>query len=240
MASTSLQFGSEFWTTHLPNMQKASIQTKLHLLVSLMMFLSVTIQQLLVFMFSTDIKAVKDRASRFMGYFPTGMGGVHFAPTAVFELWHKRWPGSRNYLHDMIIPCAHEIVLEESDRIIKDSTLRVRIKDLKISDLRDLLHPDKLVTKYQTSAPLTFGLMTMFAASPNKYRKEKSSRASTTTQSMPEHVEDNPFVDLGNDEILEGSDDDDDAEPSPGSQWWKEFEGLSRNPVFVSLNCMFL
>jgi hypothetical protein len=221
-------------------MQKASTQTKLHLLLFFMMFLSVTIQQLLVFMFSTDIKPVKDCASWFMGYFPTGIGGVHFAPTAVFELWHKRWPGSRNYLHDMITPCAHKIVLEESDRIIKDSTLRVCIKDLKISDLRDLLHPDKLVAKYQASAPLTFGLMTMFAASPNKYRKEKSSWASMTAQSMPEQVEDNPFVDLGNDEILAGSDDNNDAEPSLDSQWWKEFEGLSCNPVFMSLNCTFL
>lgn len=38
-------------------------------------------------------------------------------------------------------------------------------------------------------------------------------------QLIPEHVEDNPFVDLENDKILEGSDNDDDTEPSLGSQW---------------------
>ncbi|MDV2583555.1 hypothetical protein, partial [Alkalibacillus haloalkaliphilus] len=62
----------------------------------------------------------------------------------------------------MIKPCAYQIVLEESDNI------KIRIKEITISDIRNILKPDKLAEKYQDSAPFTSDLLRTFSASPSK------------------------------------------------------------------------
>lgn len=110
----TLQFNSEYWEEHLPGIQDFDLDTKLHLIASLIIFLSVTIQQILIFIFSSDIPAVKSRASRFMGYFSTTKNDdLRFPPSTLYQLWHSRWPQAREHLHAMIEPCAHGIALEE-------------------------------------------------------------------------------------------------------------------------------
>jgi len=113
----SLQFDSAYWEQHLGDgMQKAELQTKLQLIFSLVIFLSVSVRQLLQFIFSSDIQEVKNKASRFLGHTPTAADrDQQFPPATVFNLWHSRWPHVRHLLHGMIQPCAHEIALEESD-----------------------------------------------------------------------------------------------------------------------------
>ena len=99
-----------------------------------------------------------------------------FPPATVFNLWHLRWPHKQHHLHNMIQPCTHEIALEESDQIIRDSSLQIRIKTLTIKEIRELLQPDALVEKFKKSAPFMFGLLHTFSASPNKYRKQKAAQ----------------------------------------------------------------
>jgi hypothetical protein len=229
---SSLEFDSAYWEQHLPDgMQKADLPTKLHLIFSLVIFLSISVRQLLQFIFSSDIHEVKNRASRFMGHTPTAVDkDLQFPPATVFDLWHTRWPHARGLLHNMIQPCAHEIVLEESDNIIKDLSLQIRIKTLTIREIRDLLHPDALLERFKKSAPFMFSLLHTFSASPNKYRKQKaaqhrhseSSREATARED--EDWEDDP-----------NAEDDANDDEQPREDSWKEYDGFSRNPVFVCL-----
>jgi hypothetical protein len=227
---SSLKFDSTYWEQHLPStVQNSDLETKLHLILSLVIFLSISIRHLLQFIFSSDIRDVKNKASRFLGYTPTATDdNQRFPPATIFGLWHSRWPQARKLLHDMIEPCVHEIVLEESNRVIKDESLQIRIKSLTIKGIRELLQPDALVEKFRKSAPLMFGLMHTFSASPNRYRKQKTAQKSRTA------------VDAGS----EGEDWDDDPnaeenmlgdEGKSGKDWWKDYDGFSRNPVFVCL-----
>jgi hypothetical protein len=229
---SSLQFDSAYWELHLgDSMQKAELQTKLQLIFSLVMFLGVSVRQLINFIFSSDIQDVKNRAARFMGHTPTATDtDQRFPPATVFNLWHSRWPHVRHLLHGMIQPCAHEIVLDESDRIIRDPTLQIRIKSLTIKDIRELLSPATLVEKFKGSAPFMFDLLHTFAASPNKYRKQRATqqRQSRTGDSM-EGAEDADWEDDPN--VDENGAD----SKQPSSDWTKEYEGFSRNPIFVCL-----
>jgi hypothetical protein len=67
----TLQFGADYWDKNLPGINKLSPESQLHLILSLVVFLGVSIRQLLVFIFETEIQLVKDRASRCLGYAPS-------------------------------------------------------------------------------------------------------------------------------------------------------------------------
>ena len=139
--------------------------------------LSVSVWQLLQFIFSSDIHEIKNRTSQFMGHTPTAVDkDLQFPPSTLFNLWHNRWPHVRHLLHDMIQPCAHEIALQESDNIIKDPSLQIRIKTLTIREIRDLLHPGELLERFKKSAPFMFSLLHTFSVLPNKYRKQKAAQ----------------------------------------------------------------
>ena len=226
---SSLQFDSAYWEQCLPDsMQKAELQTKLHLIFSLVMFLGVSVRQLMQFIFSSDIQDVKNRAARFMGHTPTATDpDQQFPPATVFNLWHSRWPHVRHLLHKTIQPCAHEIALEESDRVIRDPTLQIRIKSLTVKAIRELLSPATLVKKFKGAAPFMFDLLQTFSASPNKYRKQraaqqKRSKTGSSVDSEDTDWEDDPNVD-------ENAADDE----QPSGDWTKEYEGFSHNPIFV-------
>jgi hypothetical protein len=224
---SSLEFDSAYWEQHLSDgMQKSDLQTKLHLIFSLLIFLTVSVRQLLQFIFSSDIKEVKNRASRFMGHTPTAMDeDLWFPPSTLFNLWHVRWPHVQHLLHNMIQPCAHEIVLEESDNIIKDPSLQIRIKTLTIKEICDLLHPDALLERFKKSAPFMFGLLHTFSASPNKYRKQKAAQHGSSREAIKdEDWEDDPNAE---------DNASDDEQPSGDS--WKEYDGFRpRSATLVS------
>ncbi|KAG6805971.1 hypothetical protein H0H92_013191 [Tricholoma furcatifolium] len=152
------------------------METKLHLITSLVLFLSASIQQLLLFLFNSEISTVKRRTGKFMASTSsTSDISERFYPAALFKIWYEKWPNSRRHLHDMIRPYACNIVLEGSDRLITDPMLRVNTKDLTLSGIQQMLKPDKLVEKYTESAPFMFELMHTFSTStsPNKYRRRQ-------------------------------------------------------------------
>lgn len=186
-------------------------------------------------LFTTEIPCVTKRISHFMGFFETGSTPeAQFAPAMVFSLWRDptRWKKAQKHLRNMTIPCAHELALTESDRVIHSPTLRIRLKNLTIKEIRNILHPQKLVEIIQELAPFMWGLLLTFCASPNKARKQRKSESEDTPMSPPcqdeEDWEDDPNVDQ----------DDEAGEANPEtvpSAWSKEYPGFSRNPIFVRL-----
>ncbi|KII82757.1 hypothetical protein PLICRDRAFT_181073 [Plicaturopsis crispa FD-325 SS-3] len=230
MDPNKLEFNSEYWQNILPPMDDITLDTKLHLILSLVLYLAVTVRQLLEFIFTTEITAVKSKASVFMS---RRKSLEQFAPAVLFQLWHTRWPKVRTYLHEMIIPCAHEIALEESDSIIRDPDLQINVKKLTVASIRELLRPEKILEKYRASAPFIFGLLYTFSASPNRYRKEKAAREEKKS-SQRMGTEDGAAEDAndkadesGPEDVYEGA-----SGPHAASAE-TPLEGFSRNPVFA-------
>ena len=117
-----------------------------------------------------------------MGHTPTAMDtDQQFPPATVFNLWHLQWPHEWHHLHNMIQPCAHEIALEESDQIIRDSSLQIQIKTLTIKEIQELLQLDALVEKFKKSAPFIFGLLHN-SSIPNPDTKIMKMRIGTMTR----------------------------------------------------------
>ncbi|KAJ7474784.1 hypothetical protein FB451DRAFT_1464823 [Mycena latifolia] len=125
------------------------------------------------------------------------------------------------------------MVLEDSDRIISDMSLQIRIKDLTISHIRELLDPSKLAAKYRELAPFFFDLLYVFVTSPNEYRKYHMNRRSQ------EKKPSGPPAAGGADDAGDWADDPNedydesghpDAEPTSD---WEGFQGFSRNPIFA-------
>ncbi|KAJ7233439.1 hypothetical protein C8J57DRAFT_1090569 [Mycena rebaudengoi] len=209
------------------------MDTKLHLILSLLIYLAIPIRQLLAFIFTTDMKPVKDRAARFLGYTPTHSDPDGRFPAAhIFSIWLERCksPEQREQIRLMITPVAKAMVLEDSDRIIAEVSLQIRIKDLTIARLRELMQPSKLAEKYRALAPFFYELLLVFVASPNNYRKyhmkKKQSGTGVDEQGSTEDAHDwgdDPHIDY-----------DEAGHPEAEStSQWEGYEGFSRNPVFA-------
>ncbi|KAJ7351206.1 hypothetical protein DFH08DRAFT_992443 [Mycena albidolilacea] len=200
-----------------------------------MIFLLVSTKQLMHLLFTTEIPSVTKRISHFMGFFATESTlEAQFAPALIFNLWHdgSRWPKAQNYLREMTVPCAHELALPDSDRVISSPHLRVQLKTLSIHKLRKLLHPTKLVEIIKELAPFTWGVLHMFSASPNKARKQRKTDEDVPMPPSAGVEEDWADDPNDNENVEEGE-----ANPSsiPKRQWSKKYPGFSRNPVFVIL-----
>ncbi|KAJ7710312.1 hypothetical protein B0H16DRAFT_1900799, partial [Mycena metata] len=228
----SLQFDTNYWEGKLGDVSKHSLDTKLHLILSLVIYLSVSVRQLLNFIFTSEIKAVKDRASRFLGYTPTHTDPNGSFPAAyIFSLWLERCksPAQREQIIQMIAPVAQAAVLEDSDRVIKDMSLQIRIKNLTIAGIRELLDPSKLAAKYRALAPFFFDMLHVFATSPNDYRKfhipkeEEEVEKEGTDNSTPDWNDPNEDYDEAGH-----------SDAAPTSEW-EGFAGFSRNPIFAEV-----
>lgn len=128
---------------------------------------------------------------------------------------------SVSYLN--IEPCTHKIVLEESNRIIRDPTFQIRIGSLIIKGICKLLRPEALVEKFKKAAPFMFTLMHTFCASLNKYRKYRC-----------HGVEPDDWDD---ESLTHESGVGEEAGSPEGKDWWAGYDGFSRNPIFVSSEC---
>ncbi|KAK7002116.1 hypothetical protein R3P38DRAFT_3326654 [Favolaschia claudopus] len=95
-------------------------------------------QEFLVFLFESTIPKVKHRAGLFMGSHPSH----EFAPQRIFKAWHDRFPKS--------------IALLESNKVINDSRLKIRLKDCTMEFIRNILDPGKLPGIYRENAPYTW------------------------------------------------------------------------------------
>ncbi|KAJ7742717.1 hypothetical protein DFH07DRAFT_964428 [Mycena maculata] len=151
----------------------------------------------------------------------------------LFSLWHdkQRWPKAQAHIREMSIPCAHELALQDSDRVISSPLLRIRLSTLTIAELCGLLNPTRLVETIQGLAPFTWGILDTFCASPNRSRTQrKANTDDPMAETSPAELDwdDNP-----NDVDVNSGD----ADPDAASQrsWSKDYPGFSRNPVFAIL-----
>jgi hypothetical protein len=231
----SLEFDDAFWVNHIPDLRKAQPMTRIHLVLSLICFLKVSVLQLLTFTFESDIKAVKDKASIFMGYSPNaGPREIdRFPPARMMNIWSIRWPNvCRKHFKAMIGPYASEIAKRESDCLISNPKLRISLEDLTADRVQDILKPELLAGTYREQAPFVFDILHTFASAPNPYRKKKAKSTKSNKVTMevdPESLESNMDESDGENDLLT-----EDGFPlGASSDWKKEYPGFSRNPLLV-------
>ena len=223
MAET-LHYDNKYWEGIFGTTRpKFTTEQRLHLIFSLIIFLQVSLTRFLSFMFTCKIEAVRVRTAHFMGYISTASSlEEQFAPRAILQMWYDEFPKAQEHLNDIIKPWAYRIVQDESDQLIKASSLQVKIKSLTLKDIQDLLQPETILAKYHELAPFTWQLLHTISASPNKYRKRKGKGNERT-----------------NEERLDDDDWDDDpnsADDEPEKMWSgspSTPEGFQRNPDLV-------
>jgi len=76
-------------------------------------------------------------------------------------------------MRDMVAPFVCTIVRKESDRMIRDVELKVKMKTLTLKGIQELLQPQRVMDKYREHAPFTWELLETFAATPNKFRRQR-------------------------------------------------------------------
>ncbi|KAK0444523.1 uncharacterized protein EV420DRAFT_1484640 [Desarmillaria tabescens] len=104
MASAdSLQYDNDFWQDRLGPASQFSTEKKCHLVFLLLIFLMLSLANLLEFIFSSKLVIVKQRVGKFMAYsFMGTTDDTRFPPAMIFWLWHENYPKSHHWLHDMI------------------------------------------------------------------------------------------------------------------------------------------
>jgi len=143
-------YDESYWEKILENdIQKKSLNEKLHLIFTLVMFLQISVTQLPQFIFTSEVQEVRNRAARFLGHTRTATSEDKAFPAGmIFRAWHDNFPKAKKNLHKMIEPCAVEIVLEESDKIIGDKELQVKLKDLTLRSILQLVFESPVWSGY--------------------------------------------------------------------------------------------
>ncbi|KAJ7837890.1 hypothetical protein B0H14DRAFT_2588977 [Mycena olivaceomarginata] len=207
------------------------------------MYLSVSVRQLIYWIFATNIPSVSRRVSFFMGFNESeSTPETQFGPAMLFGLWRDRvhWPRAQRHLRTMTIPCVHELALQDSNRLINNPELRINMKTLTIHKLRMLLHPQKLIQVFKDLAPFMWQILHTFCASPNNHRRRQAAEIAVPVDELGE---DDPMPDVDSEDEEDWSDDpnlesgevDPDSVPS---HWSREYAGFARNPVFAILLCL--
>ncbi|PPQ98955.1 hypothetical protein CVT24_003582 [Panaeolus cyanescens] len=244
MSSEKLMYDFIFWNERLgPEFQSARLENKLHLCISLLIYLSVPLLDYMEFIFTSKILAIRRRTGRFMGFYESASDKERqFAPAVIFQALHKHFPSSLEHVHAMFIPCIKQIIHEESDNIITDKSFSIPVKQLTYSSFDDILSPGRLEHLYRERAPVMWSILETFVTAPNRYRRENKILAGYVSmaegeeeesQFQPEEsdewelrVEDDPNLDV-NDTIIV-------APNFTGLQPWDQNpNGFSRNPVFL-------
>ncbi|KAJ7210935.1 hypothetical protein C8J57DRAFT_1539795 [Mycena rebaudengoi] len=157
-----------------------------------------------------------------MGTHPT----LGFAPGRLFKAWHTRFPKSIPYLHAEIIkPCMAEIALKESDCVINDPRLKVRLKSCTLDYIRSVLNPGTLLGIYLQDAPYTWDYLSVFTTSPNDYRKKRARKGDKSKKNMA--AEGDEW-----EETVEGSTDEGREFEGETGGFWKDM-GFARNATFA-------
>ncbi|KAJ7876876.1 hypothetical protein B0H14DRAFT_2342476 [Mycena olivaceomarginata] len=167
---------------------------------------------------------------------------AQFGPAMLFGLWRDRirWPRAQRHLRTMTIPCAHELALQDSNRLINNPELRIKMKTLTIHKLRTLLHPQKLIQVFKDLAPFMWQILHTFCASPNNHRRRQAAEIDVLVDDLGEDdpmpdVDSEDEEDWADDPNLESGEVDPDSVPS---HWSREYAGFARNPVFAILVCL--
>ena len=176
MSADKLLYDNLYWKEAIEeDIHKLPLNKKLHLVFTLVMFLQISVAQLLNFIFTSEIKEVRGRAARFLGHTPTATSkDMEFQPGMVFCAWHENFLKAKAQLHKMIQPYAIEMLLEESDKLIGDKELQVKMKDLTLKSIRTLLQLKVILDKYHQLAPFMWNLLETISASPNRHHKYNS------------------------------------------------------------------
>ncbi|KAJ7709249.1 hypothetical protein B0H14DRAFT_3172483 [Mycena olivaceomarginata] len=174
------------WATMLaqinPTLDLQNPQLQCQLLFSLLVFLGTSIREFLLFLFESTVPAVRHRAGIFMGNHPHN----GFGPTHIYRAWHDRFPKSVPHLHSTLVkPCMDEIALQESDKVISDPRLKVRLKDCTLDHIRSVLNPGILPGIYREDAPYTWDFLSVFTTSPNEYRKKRARKGEKGKLAVP-------------------------------------------------------
>lgn len=114
---TTLKYDSAFWKAILPpEMHRLNVQQKIHPVFSLIIFLQLSLNKLLLFIFSSNIQAVQERVNVFMAYRPLVLTfHAQFSPAQIFDMWAdpERFPKSQEAVETGYVDtlrCRRQIV----------------------------------------------------------------------------------------------------------------------------------
>jgi len=232
-ASTQLLYDDEFWARRLgPEFRKISTIRKAHLLFSLLIYLGETLAHFLLFVFRSTIPDVETRVTRFLAFYPAKGNKVQrFVPGELYGIWHEHDICAEHLHTTLVDSCIEHLVLEESDRLIKEKGLQIVMKKLTVDGLKTLLRPTKIMETYKALAPRTWQILWIFSASPNDYRKRKQRDQAHDDVDMGTSSEDLKD-DLDDDELA----DDNLGSTTEGPDAFKEVpkpKNFLRNPTLV-------
>ncbi|KAJ8087846.1 hypothetical protein PM082_006699 [Marasmius tenuissimus] len=179
LPENELAYTNDFWKEKIgEGSQKLSITRRFHLLFSLLVYLDVPLGQFLLFIFTSSIKAIEGRANRFLKTTPNATNpNAQFWPGTLFRLWSKGRKSREALDENVVMPRVEKIVLKESNRLMKDSDLRVDKKKLTLETIRRLLQPAQLIKKYQDKAPRFWYILHAFTTARNEYRRKRKAHA---------------------------------------------------------------
>ena len=90
-------------------------------MLSLVIFLQISVAKLLYFILTSMVNEVKMRTSRFMGYTPSARTeDLKFPPGMVFWAWLENFPDAEEHMLNMIEPFVQAMVGKESNKMIRD------------------------------------------------------------------------------------------------------------------------
>ena len=95
MSADKLLYDNLYWKEAIEeDICKLPLDKKLHLVFTLVMFLQISVAQLLNFIFTSKIKEVQGRAARFLGHTPTAtLKDMEFQPNLCQIKMRERWAG---------------------------------------------------------------------------------------------------------------------------------------------------
>lgn len=232
------------WSSVLPQDVKKQLNAKstakkIQLVVSLILFLKLPFAPLLWYLFESDQPAVKQRAGTFLRTNGNSHpdSDAYFAPRKLFHLWHTRFDFCRKSVHELLVkPCAVRIAELESNKGITAKDLSIKLSKLTMKDVRELLHPGKLIHRYRELFPFTFDILLAFTASPNKYRRYNMDSKRDGTEAIPD--KEDPLVQDYDEWDDDGLEDDETLgeEDKPWSSDWRsdpQWAGFARCPLHV-------
>ena len=221
-----LLYDNEYWDNILGrDARKLALENRLHLVFSLIIYLQISLAKFFLFIFTSTVVEVRARTSRFMGYTPTAVTeDTKFPPGMIFRAWLERFPDAQKHLEKVVGPFMQVIAEKESDKMIRDVELKVKMKTLTLKGIQELLQPQQIIDKYRELAPFTWDLLHTFAATPNKFRRRKAQNMSNSPDDGDDDWEDDPNLA--------------DDEPMNLKMWntTQTPEGFARNPVLVGQN----
>ncbi|KAJ3515060.1 hypothetical protein NLJ89_g1998 [Agrocybe chaxingu] len=220
MPEKNLEYDNSYWKDLFGPKSKFSKlpeEKRLQLLFSLLVFLNLSLAKVLRFFFTSEISKVKERAAMFMRHTPSALTPeTQFPPFMVFTAWHKHFPTARASLHDFIVrPCAMEMAAEESNKLITCKDLKIKVNDLTVKGVQNLLKPNTIKEIYQDRAPFVWDLLVHFTSLENKYRRRLAKKGDQKEEE--EDWDDDPNL----------------AEDEPESKWRlpPNPEGFLRDPM---------